>query len=54
MAHASEILDEVAEQKWRYIEVPVTIHYTPYSLNRGQGSGNALSIVARLFTEKFF
>lgn len=54
MAHASEILDRIGELGLRYLEVPVTIHYTEYSLSRGQRSSNAIRIVWRLITDKFF
>jgi glycosyltransferase involved in cell wall biosynthesis len=54
MAHASEILDQIAEQKLRYVEVPVTISYSAYSLERGQSNLNSLRIVWRLIIEKFF
>ena len=54
MAHASEILDIIAEKNLRYKEVPVTIHYTAYSLARGQGSLNGLQIIKKLIIEKFF
>lgn len=53
MAHASEILDEIAEQKLRYVEVPVTIHYTTETLAKGQGSLNGINIAARLIWDKF-
>ncbi|MFA5954728.1 MAG: glycosyltransferase family 2 protein [Patescibacteria group bacterium] len=53
-AHASEILDGIADLKLRYVEVPVTVHYTPYSLAHGQSSVNALTIVRDLVIEKFF
>jgi polyprenyl-phospho-N-acetylgalactosaminyl synthase len=36
MAHASEILAEIARSGLRYVEVPVTIAYTDYSLAKGQ------------------
>jgi glycosyltransferase involved in cell wall biosynthesis len=44
MGHASEILDQIQEHRWRFQEVPVTIHYSAYSLARGQSSWNALTI----------
>lgn len=53
MAHASEILDEIAEQKLRYIEVPVKIHYSKETLAKGQGSLNAINIATRLIWDKF-
>lgn len=54
MAHASEILDIIAEKNLSYIEVPVTIRYTKYSLARGQGSLNSIQIIRKLIVEKFF
>lgn len=53
MAHASEILDNIAEHRLRYREIPVTIRYTAYSLSRGQSSSNALHIVWKLIIHKF-
>lgn len=44
MAHASEILEIVAEKKYRYKEVPITIEYTDYSVAKGQGAINAINI----------
>jgi glycosyltransferase involved in cell wall biosynthesis len=45
MAHASELIDQIGEKKLRVVEVPVTIHYTDYSLAKGQGAGGALRIL---------
>ena len=36
MAHASEILHQIAESGLKYIEAPVTIQYSAYSLSKGQ------------------
>ena len=36
MSHATQILQEIASQKLRYVEVPVTIRYTEYSIRKGQ------------------
>ncbi len=44
MAHASEILEIIAEQKYRYTEVPVTIEYSEYSMSKGQSLVNAVNI----------
>ena len=54
MWHASEIIDIVASKKIPFAEVPVHIHYTDYSLEKWQSSGNALQIVARFIWNKFF
>jgi len=44
MAHASEILDEIARLKLRYVEVPTRILYTEYSRQKGQKSSAAVRI----------
>lgn len=44
MAHASEILEIMARQKYSYKEVPVTIVYTDYSRSKGQTLINAVNI----------
>jgi glycosyltransferase involved in cell wall biosynthesis len=44
MAHASEILELIASNKYRYKEVPVVIEYTDYSRSKGQGLINAVNI----------
>jgi polyprenyl-phospho-N-acetylgalactosaminyl synthase len=48
MAHASEILNQIAASGLKYVEVPVTIEYSPYSLAKGQKLGDALSILVDL------
>jgi len=48
MAHASEILDQIRAYGLRYQEVPVTIHYTPGTLAKGQSSWNALKMAGQL------
>jgi polyprenyl-phospho-N-acetylgalactosaminyl synthase len=48
MAHASEILKFLARSPYTFIEVPVVIRYTTYSIRKGQSSLNALRIVADL------
>lgn len=44
MTHASEILEIVAKNKYKYLEVPVTIDYTEYSKSKGQSLINAINI----------
>jgi glycosyltransferase involved in cell wall biosynthesis len=48
MAHASEILDRIREHDLRFVEVPVTIHYTADTLAKGQSSWNAARIAGQL------
>jgi glycosyltransferase involved in cell wall biosynthesis len=50
MAHASEILSEIARNKLTYREVPVTIRYTEYSKAKGQSIFNTINILYELFT----
>jgi glycosyltransferase involved in cell wall biosynthesis len=45
MAHASEILEQIASLGLRYSEFPVTITYTAYSVAKGQRVLNSVSIV---------
>jgi glycosyltransferase involved in cell wall biosynthesis len=52
MAHASEIINEIARLKLRFIEVPVTICYSTYSLQKGQKLSNSINIVLDLIMRK--
>ena len=45
MAHASEILDQIAASGLKYVEVPVSIEYSRYSLAKGQRSTDAIDIL---------
>lgn len=45
MAHASEIVDQLARTGLPLVERSVTVRYTPYSLEKGQRAGNAARIV---------
>ena len=45
MAHASEIIDQLARTGLPLIEIPVNVRYTPYSIDKGQRSGSAARIV---------
>ena len=49
MAHASEILDQIAASRFAYVEVPVTIDYTSYSLAKGQKLSAAVDVLLDLF-----
>jgi glycosyltransferase involved in cell wall biosynthesis len=44
MAHASEIVDQIVASGLSYVEVPVRIRYTDYSLSKGQRSTAALRV----------
>lgn len=48
MAHASEIIERIAQNKLKLVEVPVTLLYTEYSLSKGQPLSNSVNIVLEL------
>lgn len=48
MAHASEMIAEIARHKLKFVEVPVTICYSAYSLRKGQKLSNSINIVLDL------
>lgn len=52
MAHGSEILAQIAASGLKYVEVPVTIEYSAYSLAKGQSVGDAFSILVDLLAGK--
>lgn len=52
MAHASEILREIARLSLRYEEVPVRIDYTEYSLAKGQRLTDAVSVLWDILTAR--
>ena len=52
MAHASEILHQIAESGLKYVEAPVTIEYSAYSLAEGQSLGDSLIILTDLFARR--
>ena len=54
MAHASEILQQIAVHKLRYAEIPCTIVYTPYSISKGQKLSQAVNIIADLFIRRLY
>jgi len=52
MAHASELLDQIARSGLSYVEVPVTIEYSAYSLAKGQKLSDSLSILVDLSAQR--
>jgi glycosyltransferase involved in cell wall biosynthesis len=54
MAHASEILSQVAGSGLRYVEVPVTVEYSAYSLAKGQRLGDSVMVLFDLFAGKLY
>jgi glycosyltransferase involved in cell wall biosynthesis len=51
-AHASELVERVAEGKYKYDEVPVTVTYSDYSKRKGQPMLNAINIMFDLMLDK--
>lgn len=54
MAHASEIVDQIYRHKLRVTEVPVVIHYSEYSLRKGQSSLAAFRIAFDYLMKRIF
>lgn len=54
MAHATEILFEIKKHKLRFKEVPVHIHYTHYSKQKGQSAWSSIQIFFDLVLHKLF
>jgi glycosyltransferase involved in cell wall biosynthesis len=52
MAHASELLHQIAQSSLRYVEVPVTIEYSAYSLAKGQKLSDSLRILVDLSAQR--
>ena len=46
--HASEILDEIAKKRIKYVEVPTFIDYTEYSKQKGQKISNSIKIFMKM------
>lgn len=53
-AHASEIVQQIRENKVRWVERPVSIRYNAYSLAKGQPWWNAFNIVMDLLLRRLF
>jgi glycosyltransferase involved in cell wall biosynthesis len=49
MAHASELLHQIARSGLKYVEVPSTIEYSRYSLAKGQRLRGSIAILVDLF-----
>ncbi len=53
MSHASEIFDEIKKHKLSFVEVPVLVSYSDYSLKKGQKSIDAIKIAVKFLLGKF-
>jgi len=54
MAHASEIIDQIHRLHLRVTEVPVVIHYSEYSIGKGQSSFAAFRIAFDYLMKRIF
>lgn len=54
MWYASEMIDIIASKKISFMEVPVNIKYTAYSMSKWQKSSNAINIACKMIWTKFF
>lgn len=54
MAHATELLLQVKKSRMRYTEIPVNIHYTAYSQNKGQTIWSGFRVFFDLLLNKIF
>ena len=52
MAHASEIVSEIARHELRFVEIPITVLYTDYSKSKGQSALGAFRIILDLLVGK--
>lgn len=53
MAHATEILRLIKKNKLSYMEGPTAIHYTDYSIGKGQKTSNSINILFDLILHRF-
>jgi glycosyltransferase involved in cell wall biosynthesis len=54
MAHASELLHQIANSGLGFVEVPVSIAYSQYSLSKGQVTNGAIDILLDLLLRKLY
>jgi len=54
MAHASEILEQIASHRLSFAEMPCTITYTDYSKAKGQRWSGAFAVLSDLLTRRLY
>jgi len=54
MHYANEINEQIAIHKLKFVEVPVNIRYTDYSLWKGQKNSNSWKLGLEMIYQKFF
>jgi glycosyltransferase involved in cell wall biosynthesis len=53
MAHASEILTQIATHRLKFAEAPVTVRYTEYSLRKGQKVSGVFRVLFDIFLARW-
>ncbi len=54
MHYANELNEQIATYKLSFVEVPVHIRYTDYSLSKGQKNSNSIKLGFEMLYKKFF
>jgi hypothetical protein len=54
MAHPVQLLMLIAAEKLKYVEYPVTIHYSHYSKNKGLKNKDGIKILIEILLLKIF
>lgn len=54
MAHPAELMMMIATNKLKYVEYPVSIHYSEYSKSKGLKNKDGIKILAEIFLNKIF
>lgn len=52
MSHATEVLNLVKKNKLNFIEIPIHVTYTDYSMEKGQSAFNSINILFELIIKK--
>jgi glycosyltransferase involved in cell wall biosynthesis len=52
MGHATEILEQLSRAGFIFLEVPVNVYYSDYSLKKGQSSWNFVRVAAEILLDK--
>jgi hypothetical protein len=54
MHYANEVNEQIKQLSLKFIEVPVHIKYTDYSLGKGQKNSNSIKLGIEMIYKKFF
>jgi polyprenyl-phospho-N-acetylgalactosaminyl synthase len=54
MEHAGEIFWEIKKNKLKYVEVPITVIYDKYTINKGQSWTKSIELGIRMLFRRFF